>query len=60
MHFVRERLDALDISLQHVSTRAQRADLLTKNLPRPAFEKFRAQLMQPRSFFPEDHSVGGC
>ena len=59
MHFVREKVEALDISLQYVSTRAQRADLLSKILPRPAFEKFRAQLMQPSSLIPEDHSVGG-
>ena len=59
MHFVREKVEALDISLQYVSTRAQRADLLTKNLPRPAFEKFRAQLMPPALLFQKTTAWGG-
>jgi hypothetical protein len=47
MHFVRERLEAGDIQLQYISTTEQRADALTKILPRPAFERFRRLLMTP-------------
>ena len=31
MHYVRERVNGKDISLTYVSTKAQRADLLTKH-----------------------------
>jgi hypothetical protein len=47
MHYVRERVDAKDVKLHYISTTAQRADLLTKNLPRPGFERFRTLLMSP-------------
>jgi hypothetical protein len=50
MHFVRERVDAGDICLQYISTTLQRADLLTKNLPRPSFERFRTLLLDPPEF----------
>ena len=47
MHFVRERLEACEIELRYISTTEQRADALTKTLPRPAFERFRRLLMTP-------------
>jgi hypothetical protein len=53
MHFVRERVEAREIELVYVSTHSQRADLLTKNLARPAFEKFRDSLLCPRTVAPE-------
>ena len=59
MHYVRERVNGKDISLTYVSTKAQRADLLTKNLPRPAFELFRSQLLNPLSLVPSTTCMGG-
>jgi hypothetical protein len=50
MHYVRERVEAKDIVLRYISTTHQRADLLTKNLPRPAYERIRELLMQPPPF----------
>jgi len=46
-HYVREQVGLNNIELQYIPTKQQRADLLTKNLPRPAFESLRQQLMQP-------------
>ena len=46
-HYVREQVGLNNIELQYISTKLQRADLLTKNLPRPTFESLRQQLMQP-------------
>jgi len=60
MHYVRERVNGKDISLTYVSTKPQRADLLTKNMPRPAFELFRSQLLNPLSLVPSTTSMGGC
>jgi hypothetical protein len=48
MHYVRERVEAKEIDLHYISTSQQRADLLTKNLPRPSFERLRALLMEPQ------------
>jgi hypothetical protein len=50
IHYVRERVDAGDIRLEYISTHQQRADILTKNLPLPAFERFRGLLLQPPAF----------
>ena len=50
MHYVRERVEAGDIQLKYISTSMQRADILTKNLPRPAFERFRSLLLTPPVF----------
>jgi hypothetical protein len=50
MHYVRERVSAGDVRLEYISTHLQRADILTKNLPRPAFERFRELLLQPPVF----------
>ena len=47
MHYVRERVQAGDIKVQYISTNEQQADILTKNLPRPAFEKLRTTLLDP-------------
>ena len=60
MYYIRERMEAGDVSLHLASTHFQCADLLTKNLARPAFEKFRTQLMQPRSLTPQAGSKGAC
>ena len=43
-HFIRERVANKEINLQHCSTKDMLADILTKQLPRDAFEKFRAAL----------------
>jgi hypothetical protein len=43
-HFTREKIESVDISVTYVSTGEQRADLLTKPLGRPLFEKFRDAL----------------
>ena len=47
MHYVRERVDAGDIVLKYICTAEQKADLLTKNLPRPTFERIRRLLLEP-------------
>ena len=46
MHFVRERFEAGAVKLQFIPTIRQRA-LLTKNLPRPTFERLREELLDP-------------
>ena len=43
-HFIRERIERNEIKLQYISTRQMVADILTKALPREAFEKFREAL----------------
>lgn len=43
-HFIRERVLAGEVSLQHVSTHDQTADILTKNLPRIKFELHRTAI----------------
>ena len=45
MHFVRELVSDGVIKLVKIGTNSQRADLFTKNLARPAFEKHRATLL---------------
>jgi hypothetical protein len=50
MHFVRGKVEAGDVRLEYISTKKQRADILTKNLPRPAFELFRSLLLTPPVF----------
>ena len=47
MHYVRERVKSGDIALNYVSTKDQLADILTKILPRPCFERNRDLLLQP-------------
>ena len=47
LHYVRERVRANDICLEYIGTKDQRADLLTKNLPRPSFERMRGLLLDP-------------
>ncbi|KAK9057134.1 hypothetical protein SSX86_024501 [Deinandra increscens subsp. villosa] len=48
-HFIREKLQDGLISLHHVSTQEQLADILTKNLPKPQHEKLLSKLgvLQP-------------
>jgi hypothetical protein len=43
--FVSELIEANVIKCAYVPTGKQQADTLTKALPRPAFEKLRAELM---------------
>ena len=43
-HFVRERVASSEIELQFCPTHRMLADILTKSLPRDAFEKFRKAL----------------
>jgi len=43
-HFIRERIEKNEIKLQYISTHQMVADILTKALPREAFEKFRKAL----------------
>ena len=47
MHYVRERVQAGDVVMKYINTTKQRADILTKNLPKPAFEKIRELLLDP-------------
>jgi hypothetical protein len=43
-HFIRERVANSEIDLQYVSTKGMLADILTKQLPREAFERYRKAL----------------
>lgn len=43
-HFVRERVANNEVDLQYCSTKNMLADVFTKQLPREAFERFRAEL----------------
>jgi hypothetical protein len=40
IHFVRERVQLGDLSVLHVPTEEQYADIMTKGLPTPTFEAF--------------------
>ena len=44
-HFVRDHCDMRNIEMRKISSEDQRADLLTKNLARPAFEKHVTAIM---------------
>jgi hypothetical protein len=43
-HFICERVTNSEIDLQYVSTKEMLADILTKQLPHKAFEKYRSAL----------------
>ena len=43
-HFIRERVEKSEVNLLYCSTKDMLADILTKQLPREAFEKFRSAL----------------
>ena len=43
-HFIQEHIERNEIKLQYISTHQMVADILTKALPREAFEKFREAL----------------
>jgi histone deacetylase 1/2 len=45
MHFVRDLVAKNVVKLLKIGTADQRADIFTKNLPRPSFEKHRASLL---------------
>jgi hypothetical protein len=40
-HYLREQVHQNNVTMDYVSTNEQIADALSKNLPRPAFEKLR-------------------
>lgn len=44
-HFVRERVASNEVRLTHCASEDNLADILTKALPRPLFEKLRDQIM---------------
>lgn len=39
-HYIRERVKEGDISIEHIPTEENMADIFTKPLPRPAHDKF--------------------
>ena len=41
-HYIREQISKGNVELQYCATADMLADTLTKGLPKPAFEKFRA------------------
>jgi hypothetical protein len=43
-HFIRDYINTKEINLKHVPTGEITADILTKPLPRPAFELLRSKL----------------
>ncbi len=43
-HFIRDHIESGDISLSYIPTEEMTADILTKPLPRPAYERLRAKL----------------
>jgi hypothetical protein len=43
-HFIREKIESCQVTLDYVSTRDQLANILTKLLGRITFERLRAQL----------------
>jgi hypothetical protein len=45
-HFTREHLELGHITIPHISTKDQLADILTKPLPRPSFESFSQILVK--------------
>jgi len=45
-HFVRERVFAKVLEVRFIGSKDQIADLLTKPLPRPAFETLRVKLTE--------------
>jgi hypothetical protein len=47
-HFIRDHHELGDISIEHISSVNQRADIMTKNLPGPAFAKHTGMLMHTR------------
>ena len=47
MHYVREQIEKGTITLHYVTTTNQLADILTKNLVRPTFEKIRKAILVP-------------
>ncbi len=44
-HHIRELVENGEIELKHVRTECQPADILTKNVPRAVFEKYRRSIM---------------
>ncbi|PKU74665.1 Retrovirus-related Pol polyprotein from transposon TNT 1-94 [Dendrobium catenatum] len=44
LHFIRDHITAKDLTIQHISTVDQIADILTKNLPGPRFQLLRDKL----------------
>jgi hypothetical protein len=48
VHFIRDHYTMENIKPIYVSTQEQKADLLTKNLPRPLFEQFTQDILDTR------------
>ena len=48
-HFVSETVDRGDVQLKWIPTAEQQADIFTKALPQPIFEKLRSQIMATSS-----------
>ena len=43
-HFIRDHIENKDIELDYIPTEDMTADILTKPLPRPVFERLRSKL----------------
>lgn len=43
-HFLRQKVQSKDVSLEHVSTKEKLADIFTKPLPKDTFEYPRGEL----------------
>ena len=56
-HFIRERVEKGEVSVYHIPSEQQRADILTKPVPRDNFERLRESL--GLTFYPGKHSNGG-
>jgi hypothetical protein len=44
-HFIRERIESGELDLIYIPTKDQQADILTKAIPKPQFERLRASVM---------------
>jgi hypothetical protein len=44
-HFVRDHHELGNITIEHIGTKNQTADIMTKNLPKPSFVKHRAKMI---------------
>ena len=53
MHYIREKVEDGTIMLQHIGTKNQLADLLTKTLPHTTYTHLRDQIMDPGLHRPE-------
>jgi len=56
-HFIRERVEKREVSVHYIPSEQQRADILTKSLPRDNFERLRESL--GLTFHSGKHANGG-